>query len=691
MKQTHSARRIAAFHTWLVGLALATAPLASVRGADTADASELRLKSYVEQLAADQMEGRGIGTKGLDMAADLIAAEFQRLGLKTDLFDGTPFQKFKVTTGAEMGPAENNRLLLLGPPEQPGMPPRKLALEMGKNFTPLAVSGNGRVEAPLVFVGYGISAKDLKAGFVYDEYEGIDVKGKVVVMIRKEPQQENKDSVFAGLQPSRHALFTTKFSNAFQHGAAAVIVVNDGLELRQRVEQEKKAFADAVDRLVEARKKFLENAEPLAEQQAQHAAEIGKLAEQVALVSKRLTESPDQLLPFKGAGDDAANRQMPIFFCSRETMDAIVKSSLGKDLAAIEREIDANLKPQSRELAGWSASGQVEVIRKEAEVKNVVGVLEGEGPLANETIVIGAHYDHLGFGGAGSLAPWTTDIHNGADDNASGTAALLEIANRLASSGKKPQRRIVFIAFTGEERGLLGSAHYIRQPRFPLENTIAMYNLDMVGRMKDDRLIVYGTGTARHFDGMVEALAAEMGLKLSKQPEGFGPSDHSSFYARKIPVLHFFTGTHSDYHRPSDDADKLNVTGMRRVADMVVRIVEQTDAAPGRPEYIEIKGMGRIAFGDPSAERPSLGTIPDEGSVGDGVPLVGTVPGSPAEKAGLKGGDVLLQLGDSKIATMQDFENALRKHKPGDKVKLIFRRGNETMESEATLTSRRAR
>src|SRR5262249_19758274 len=149
----------------------------------------------------------------------------------------------------------------------------------------------------------------------------------------------------------------------------------------------------------------------------------------------------------------------------------------------------------------------------------------------NETIVIGAHYDHLGFGGNGSLAPWTTDIHNGADDNASGTATLIEVARRLSTMSPHPRRRIVFIAFTGEEKGLYGSAFYARQPRFPLENTVAMFNLDMVGRLNDDKLAVYGTGTAKEFDPLVERFCQEQGFKLTKHAGGFGPSDHSSFYA----------------------------------------------------------------------------------------------------------------------------------------------------------------
>jgi Zn-dependent M28 family amino/carboxypeptidase len=299
---------------------------------------------------------------------------------------------------------------------------------------------------------------------------------------------------------------------------------------------------------------------------------------------------------------------------------------------------------------------------------------------------VGAHYDHLGLGGAGSLAPWTKEIHNGADDNASGTAALLEIARQLAT-GPKPKHRIVFMAFTGEERGLLGSAKYVRNPRFALENTIAMFNLDMVGRLTDDKLVVYGTGTAEEFDPLVTRLCAEHQFKLTKQPGGFGPSDHSSFYAKKIPVLHFFTGNHADYHRPSDDPDKLNIAGMRRVADLVVATVRATDAAQTRPKYLEVKRMESIAIG-PERKLPWFGSIPDYAAEVEGLAISGVQPESPAAKAGLKGGDVVVKLGESKIGNIEDFMSALMKHKPGDTLKVVVLRGKEQVESEITLSSR---
>ena len=450
-------------------------------GANAAD-SEQRLKEDVDFLSTDEMEGRGVGTEGLNKAADYLAAEFAKLGLKTDLFDGTPFQKFTVNVNVEMGPAEQNRLALVGPPGAEGKP-MNLELKIGETYNPLAAGSSGAFDAPLVFAGYGITAELQKDGadFKYDDYAGLDVKGKVVIVLRKEPQQQDAKSAFSGIRTTPHAYFQRKLANAADHGAAAVIFVNDGLELEMRRSDGQKVLGELIEKLAKLGADFPSLA---ADKQADAAKEIRQAAEQAAELNKRLSSSADAPLPFEGAGSESSQSKLPVLFVTRDAIDSVLKAALGKNLATIERAIDAELVPQSAELAGWRAVGETNVIQKSAEVKNVVAVLEGEGPLANETIVIGAHYDHLGHGGAGSLAPWTSAIHNGADDNASGTAALLEIAHRLVNAGQKPQRRIVFMAFTGEEKGLLGSAHYVKNPRFALENTIAMFNLDMVGRLE---------------------------------------------------------------------------------------------------------------------------------------------------------------------------------------------------------------
>jgi len=683
---------IATFRKLLFALPVLLSLVAgSVRSAENAAESEARLRENVTYLASDVLEGRGVGTAGLDKAAEFIARQFGELGLRTDLYDGTPFQSFEATIGAELGPAERNRLALVGPAE-------RIDLKLDETFRPLATGGSGKFDAPIAFVGYGITARNLKRGertIGYDDYAGIDAKGKVVIILRKTPLQGQKDSPFGdGHRPSTHALFTTKLKNALDHGAAAVIIVNDSKELTSKREQDAKLLQAALDTLADLRDKLAVFA-PRSSEYEKLAAQVAKAAGEAAELSQALSESADVLLPFTGAGPTSTQRKLPVLFCTRSAIDPVLKAALGKDLATLEEEIDSDLAPRSAALESWRAVGESEVLETKVQIKNVAAALEGAGPLADETIVIGAHYDHLGRGEAGSLAPWTKDIHNGADDNGSGTAALLEIAHRLTTMPQKPRRRIVFIAFTGEERGLWGSAHYCRQPRFPLEKTIAMFNLDMVGRLKNENLIVYGTGTAKEFDPLAEKLSQQLGFKLTKHAGGFGPSDHSSFYAKQIPVLHLFTGTHTDYHRPSDDSEKLNIAGMRRVAEWLVEAVQATDAADQRPTYVKNEKFEQIAdsssSGDPVAgDRPSFGSMPAyPNPAKDGVLLEVVMEGSAADKAGVKSGDVLLELGDAKTVDLDAFQAALTAHKPGDKVKVKVRRGDKVIEAEATLGRRR--
>jgi acetylornithine deacetylase/succinyl-diaminopimelate desuccinylase-like protein len=639
---------------------------------------EKRLSESAKLLASDEWEGRGVGTEGLNKAAEYIAQQFASMGLKTDSFDGTPFQKFNVVTHSE--PGKQNRLKLAGPPVEGGQEPRTWDLEMGKDFTPLAVGGGAAFDAPLVFAGYGITAKDLE----YDDYANLDVKGKVVIILRKEPEQNNPHSKFNGNDPSAYAPFMAKISNANGHEAAGIIFVNSSNDLSDRLKSEQQAFDALADRLAKSREEFKAKKDATPEDEKKFRAESAKIAEELGAVGKRMQGDMDQVLPFNGAGPESTHRKLPVMFASRAKIDIVLKAALNKDLATLEKEIDSDLKPRSAELKDWKAIGETSIDRKEAEVKNVIAVLEGEGPHANETVVVGAHYDHLGHGGFGSLAPWTSDIHNGADDNASGTATLLEIARQLAAREKKPARRIVFMAFTGEERGLLGSAHYVKQPKFPLENTVAMINLDMVGRLKDNKLIIYGTGTAKEFEGLIDDLNKKYEFDVTRKPGGFGPSDHASFYAKKIPVFHLFTGTHSDYHRPSDDTDKLNVEGMARITAMTTEMVDRIANAEQKPTYVENKRQETIVASG-GGERAYFGSIPDYSDEVDGLALTGVAPEGPAEKAGVKGGDVIVQFGESKISGIEDFQAALTKHKPGDKVKFKVKRGAETLDLEVTL------
>ncbi|HEV3025213.1 MAG TPA: M20/M25/M40 family metallo-hydrolase, partial [Pirellulales bacterium] len=513
-----------------------------------------------------------------------------------------------MTTTAEVG--EPNQIVLVGPADAEHPNGTRIELKLGQDFNPLALGGSGKLDVPLVFIGYGITAKDEK----YDDYASIDVKGKAVLVLRHEPQQDNPKSAFNGLQHSAHAPFVRKVANAHEHGAAAVLFCNDIFDIRKNIAERTKSLIEAVGAIAEAQAKFKEIAAPNAEQVASHREELDKLVGQLVDRNRELRVADDPLLGLRetgGGGGDAG--RVPVIFCRRAAVEPTVKSVVGIDLAELERQIDeiavpadrqttlrelvAELErevnmtplPRSRELNGWRLTGEVTINRREVEVKNVVAVLEGDGPHADETIVIGAHYDHLGFGGEGSFVPNLKEVHNGADDNGSGTAALLEVARRLTTLGRKLPRRVVFIAFTGEERGLIGSARYCRQPLVPMDKTIAMLNMDMVGRLNDEKLIIQGVDTAPEFGTIIDALNERYHFQLTRQSGGFGPSDHSSFYAQKVPVMHFFTGTHGDYHRPSDDYDKLNLTGMRRIVEMVTETAVRLADAEGRPQFQEVK------------------------------------------------------------------------------------------------------
>lgn len=325
--------------------------------------------------------------------------------------------------------------------------------------------------------------------------------------------------------------------------------------------------------------------------------------------------------------------------------------------------------------------------------RNVIGVLPGRDPvLRNEIVIVGAHYDHLGMGGPGSGAmdrDVHNQVHNGADDNASGTAGLIHIANRLAAN--PPARTVVFIAFSGEELGLLGSAYYVKHPLYPLPSTYAMVNLDMVGRLRNKRLIVYGVETAREFPAMLDSLNWYAGFDLKKTGDGNGPSDQQSFFMAKRPVLHLFTDLHEDYHRATDDWDKINADGLLRVADYTAGVVRAladrsgpltfVDAAPPDPHTGPVATSGYGAY---------LGSIPDMTENPGGVRLSGVRAGSPAEKAGLATGDIIVRIGDLAVPDLQAMTDALRSHKAGDVVEIQYLREGNRMTATATLSTRPA-
>jgi len=603
-----------------------------VRPLDLSDqAIEQRLQHDVTYLSSDELEGRGLQTRGLDLAADYLAKQFRAAGLKTDLYQGTPFQEFKLYSSGTTGSVQSLTIQL------PGMAAQSLTA--GHDYNSLMVTPSKPFDFPLVFVGYGITDRQRK----YDDYAGVDVRGKAVIVLRHEPQKHLASSPFAGTEFTDQAYLLEKVRNAFGHGAVAMILCTDAATLAED------PSPSPPDTLIEAE-----------------------------LTSGIGTES------------------LPVVHCRRALVEQWIQTSLGRSLSDLEQQIDATLKPQSAELTGARVQGKVSIVRPGKVVRNVVGVLEGQGDLAQETIVIGAHYDHLGRGGWGSLASGANDeIHNGADDNASGTAVLIEAARHLAALPQPRRRRVVLIGFAAEELGLYGSKQYVQDPLVPLSETIAMLNLDMVGRLRDQRLTMFGTGTAVEWPEWLAQLMAPRGLRLQMEPSGFGPSDHAPFYEHGIPVLHFFTGFHPEYHRPTDDPQRLNIAGMRQVTGLLVDLVNRLDASSVRPKALAVdqpfrlsatNSINGVMADEAVAPRPRLGVALADTEDSRGVWLRHVQDGSLAARSGLLAGDRLLSLNGTSVNRVAETQALVAEIPRGSVLKLELERGGIRRELEVLFT-----
>ena len=349
--------------------------------------------------------------------------------------------------------------------------------------------------------------------------------------------------------------------------------------------------------------------------------------------------------------------------------------------------------------AGWQASFQDFTIPPDAPAvlhttlggkatRNVVAILPGTSPaLRGEVVVIGAHYDHLGLGGFGAMDPDSTGrVHNGADDNASGSAALLEIARSLG--GRKPARTIVLIAFSGEELGTLGSSYYVQHPvPQPADSIYAMLNLDMVGRLRSARLVALGAATAKEFPALLDSLNTPPRFDLRASGDGWGPSDHAVFFAARRPVLHFFTDLHDDYHRSTDDWQKINAGGLAQVAQFVADLGWTLANRAGPLTFVDAP-RPQATTGGGSGYGAYLGTIPDMTGSPGGVRITGVRAGSPAEQAGLKAGDVITAIGAKVVANLFDMTEALRSHQPGDTVAIVIKRDGAEQRVTAVLGKR---
>jgi hypothetical protein len=570
-----------------------------------------RVADDIRYLASDELEGRGPGTEGLQKAADYIRDRFGGLGLSGVGTDGSHLRPFEMAVDTRVVVPQTS-LVLRGPDGQ------QIDLALGKDYQPLATGGSGAAKAPIMFAGYGISAAEHR----YDDYRDADVKGKVVLIIRREPQQDDPRSVFKGKQVTAHAYIRTKLQTAKKNGAAAVLMVNDPLTTN-------------------ARKK-------------------------------------DELAPPNGFG--TGNMGVPFAHLTQTVVNRIlagspvtVEQQKLSSVQDVSDRIDETLAPLTQPIEGWTAELRFKFEKVKARVSNVLGVIEGEGPRANETIVIGAHYDHLGYGPFGSRRPNERAIHNGADDNASGTAAIMELARRFAQRDQKPARRLIFVGFTAEERGIVGSNYYLEHPPFPLENTVAMLNFDMIGNLRKEGLLLGGVRTGRDFGLLVDKVIADGGLKV-KTSGPMGGSDHLGFHRKGIPVLFFFTGLTDLYHTPDDDFETLNVEGVVQTIDFAERLLDAMLQMPQRPQFVK---ASRTA--GPRGPMAYLGIVPDyAGGTEGGLRVTDVNADSPASKGGLRTGDVIIKFAEFEVRDIQGLAAGLRKYKSGQQVEILVRREDDT-------------
>jgi aminopeptidase YwaD len=581
----------------------------------------------VKYLASPEMRGRATGSPELEKAAAYIRDRFRGMHLKPISGDSY-YQNFDVTTSARLG-KKNDLAYTTGAGSQ--------SLSFQQDFIPLNLSSAGEVSGNVVFAGFGITAPE----YNYDDYAGVDVKGKIVLLLRHEPQEFDEKSVFEGKVYTAHSQIFSKAANAKFHGAKAVLLVNDvGTHTGDGDDLEK--FGGA--------------------------------------------EGPDNAgIEFVQVKANVVNRWLALS---------------GKTLEGIETGIDKDLHPESFALPDQLRLDlDVDIAREVKTVHNVGAYLPGATPgETSEYIVIGAHYDHLGLGGQFSLAPSLTGtVHPGADDNASGTAGVLELAGWFSHQPKR-KRGILFLTFAGEELGLLGSSYYVNHPLLPLKDDVAMINMDMIGRIRDRKIYVGGVGTGTTFGPLLKELVPKHDFEGDlTEKAGYGSSDHTSFTTKQVPVLFFFSGLHADYHKPSDTWDKIDAPDAVRLLNLVADVADHlTDSSP-RPQFVrvaETEPPGEVA--NPHSGKapgggygPDFGSIPDFTELPNGVRFADVRPGSPAAKAGLKAGDILTQFDGKPIQNLYDFTYALRASHPGQEVLVKVLRGTQTIEAKVLLTERK--
>lgn len=544
-----------------------------------------KLKQHVSYLASDALKGRLTGSEGDSLAADYILKQFKKSGLKPLFNQG--LRPFRVTDKIING--QSNTFLI-----------KDTLLKTDIDFAPLAFSENGIFSGEVVFAGYGFEIHE--DSLKWNDYSEIDIKGKIALILRGDPEIEKSTTPFAKYSKDR-------------------------------------------DKVLEAK-------------------DLG--AKAVLLVSGKLFDPEDKFEPLV-KGDQPVG--IPAFRITRKVANNLLKSQ-NKTIEDLEKKLNEFRKP-SGFVTNQAASGQSDVIQTTAPTRNVAMQIQGNDPyLKNEYVIIGAHFDHLGMGGigSGSRVPDTLGVHYGADDNASGVAMMLELAHKLASGSKNLKRSIAFIAFSGEEEGLLGSKWFIDSSKIDFKKINAMVNLDMVGRLNESlSLQIGGVGTAEPFKKMIATFCDTTQLKPILADEGFGPSDHASFYGKNIPVLFLSTGAHLDYHTPEDTWDKINYDGMVKISDLSLQLI--TELANGAK--LEFKEAGPKTGSSGRARRKgiTLGIMPDfAGNIKNGLRADFVTAGKPAALGGMVKGDIITFINGKPVNNIQDYMFRLNQLKRGETI-----------------------
>lgn len=580
------------------------------------------LRSKVEWLADPAREGRMTGSAGAEAAAKWIAAYFRQVGLQS--FNENFLASFQFNAGERILP-EKTRLEIAANS-------RSSRAKLDQDFRPLPFTENGEATGEVVFAGYGLVVPG-ELGARYDSYAGLEVKDKIVLVLRYVP--ENVEPARRA-QLNRYASPRYKAMLAREHGAKAMLLVTGP--------------------------------------NSPHAGELIPLTNDFTSA---------------GSGIIAAS-------INDKTTDALLAPG-GKNLKTLQTALDTE-NPHAKSgfvLPKVKASLACGVEHLKKTDSNVVGFLP---PTAESTspeyIAVGAHYDHLGHGGSSSLdrAGEENKIHPGADDNASGVAWVLEMAASLAKERadhpEKFRRGIIFVCWSGEEIGLIGSAAFCEHPPVPLAQIVAYVNADMVGRMRENKLTLQGVGSSPAWRRLIEKRNIAAGFNLALQDDPYLPTDVTTFYTKNVPVLNFFTGAHEDYHRPTDTADKLNYRDLARITRFAREIIIDLVQTPERPALAKVTRSAQ-PFGGRETLRAYLGTIPDYTTEVKGVKLSGIRGGSPAEKGGLKGGDVIVEFAGQKIANIYDYTYALDAVKIGQPVKMIVERDGQRVTITVTPEARK--